>query len=285
MKLITRREAVGTAVAGTLLAEIHAKAQETGAVKLKGSIQQSACKWCYPKMSVEELARESAKLGMVGMDLIGPEEWPAAMKFGIRPVMSNGPTTIGEGMNRRETHATLEPAFRKIIDQAAAAKIPSVICFSGSRRGMSDEEGWENCRLLLDKVKAQAEDRGVNLAMELLNSKVDHKDYMCDHTPWGVELVKRVNSPRFKLLYDIYHMQIMEGDVIRTIRDNAAHLAHFHTGGVPGRHEIDASQELNYATVTKAILDTGFKGYFAHEFIPQREPVVSLREAVMLCDV
>jgi hydroxypyruvate isomerase len=285
MKRITRREAVGTAVAGTLLAEIHAKAQETSALKLKGNVQQSACKWCYPKMSVEELARESAKLGVVGMDLIGPDDWPAPMKYGIRPVMSNGPTTITEGMNRRETHAALEPAFRKIIDQAAAAKIPSVICFSGNRRGMSDEEGWENCRLLLDKVKAQAEDRGVNLVMELLNSKVDHKDYMCDHTPWGVELVKRVNSPRFKLLYDIYHMQIMEGDVIRTIRDNAAYLAHFHTGGVPGRHEIDASQELNYATVARAILDTGFKGYFAHEFIPQREPVASLREAVMLCDV
>jgi len=248
-------------------------------------IQQSVCKWCYPKMSVEELAQASAKLGIVGMDLISPEEWPAAMKYGIRPVMSNGPTTIGEGMNRRETHAALEPAFRKIIDQAAAEKIPSVICFSGNRRGISDEEGLENCRLLLAKVTAQAEDRGVQLVMELLNSKVDHKDYQCDHTPWGVELVKRVASPNFKLLYDIYHMQIMEGDVIRTIRENIQYIAHFHTGGVPGRNEINDSQELNYATVARAILDTGFKGYFAHEFIPKRDPVTSLREAVLLCDV
>jgi hydroxypyruvate isomerase len=254
-------------------------------IKLKGNIQQSACKWCYPKMSVEELARESAKFGIVAMDLIGPADWPAAMKYGIRPVMSNGPTTIPEGMNRRESHVALEPAFRLIIDQAAKEKIPSVICFSGNRRGMSDEEGWENCRTLLDKLKAQAEDHGVNLVMELLNSKVDHKDYQCDHTAWGVELVKRVGSPRFKLLYDIYHMQIMEGDVVRTIRDNIQHIAHFHTGGVPGRNELDGSQELNYAVVTQAILDTGFKGYFAHEFIPKRDPLTSLREAVTLCDV
>src|SRR5258708_35424126 len=203
--------------------------------------------------------------------------------------MANGPATVGTGMNRRDTNAALDPGFRKIIDQAAAEKTPSVICFSGNRRGMSwaisDEEGWENCRILLDKIKAQAEDRGVNIVMELLNSKVDHKDYQCDHTAWGVELVKRVGSPRFKLLYDIFHMQIMEGDVVRTIRDNIQHIAHFHTGGVPGRNELDGSQELNYAVVTQAILDTGFKGYFAHEFIPKRDPLTSLREAVTLCDV
>jgi hydroxypyruvate isomerase len=163
--------------------------------------------------------------------------------------------------------------------------VPNVICFSGNRRGMGDEEAWDNCALLLDKVKAQAEDEGVTIIMELLNSKVNHADYQCDTTPWGVELVKRVGSPRFKLLYDIYHMQIMEGDVIRTIRDNIDHIGHFHTGGNPGRNEIDETQELNYKAIAQAVVDLKFDAYFAHEFVPTRDPMTSLREAVALCDV
>jgi hydroxypyruvate isomerase len=251
----------------------------------KGRLKQSVCKWCYRNMSVEELAKESAKLGLKGMDLIGPDDWPAVQKYGILPTMAPGATTIADGLNRIENHAKCEADFRQNITKAAAAGVPNVICFSGNRRGMSDREGMDNCVTLLNKVKGFAEEKGVTICMELLNSKVDHKDYMCDHTPWGVEMVKRVNSPRVKLLYDIYHMQIMEGDVIRTIRDNFQYIGHFHTGGVPGRNEIDAGQELNYRTIAQAILDLGFTGYFAHEFIPKRNAVNSLGEAADLCDV
>ena len=290
---ITRRSALGrlaagatAAVAGTLT-EPGAEAGEAkpGRQKLKGRIKQSVCKWCYPKLSVEELARESAKMGIVGMDLIPPSDWDAAFKHGIRPVMVNAGDTPSDGLNTKANHSRLEKEFRKNIELAAKAGVPNVICFSGNRRGMSDEEGLENCYIFVKKVIAQAEDKDVMVCIELLNSKVNHKDYQCDRTPWGVELVKRVNSPRFRLVYDIYHMQIMEGDVIRTIRDNIQHIAHFHTGGVPGRNEIDDTQELNYAAISRAIVETGFSGYMAHEFIPKREPLVSLREAVLLCDV
>jgi hydroxypyruvate isomerase len=171
------------------------------------------------------------------------------------------------------------------LPAAKANNVPNLICFSGNRRNVSDEEAWENCALLLNKVKAQAEDLGVTIIMELLNSKVNHKDYHCDKTAWGVELVNRVNSPRFKLLYDIYHMQIMEGDVIRTIREHKDAIAHYHTGGNPGRNEIDETQELNYKAIAQAIVDIGFQGYYAHEFIPLRDPMTSLQQAVELCDV
>ena len=282
MKTITRRSVLGGLAAASAATAIP---RSWGQTKLKGRIKQSVCKWCYRDVSVEDLANAASGMGIVGMDLIGPDDWPMAFKYGVRPVMAYSGSTIPDGLNAKANHLKLEPEFRKNIDLAAKAGVPNLICFSGSRRGMSDEEGLENCRIILDKVKAQAGDKGVMIVMELLNSKVDHKDYQCDHTRWGVELVKRVNSPRFRLLYDIYHMQIMEGDVIRTIRDNIQYIAHFHTGGVPGRNEIDQSQELNYATVTKAIIDTGFSGYMAHEFIPKRQPLASLREAVLLCDV
>ncbi len=276
---LTRRSAIGGLAAGAAASRL------LGDDKLKGRIKQSVCKWCYRNLSVEELAQASAGMGIVGMDLLQVAEWDMAFKHGIRPVMGYAGSTIPDGLNAKANHIKLEAEFHTNIDLAAKAGVPNLICFSGSRRGMSDEEGIENCRVFLDKVKAHAEDKGVLIVMELLNSKVDHKDYQCDHTTWGVELAKRVNSPRFRLLYDIYHMQIMEGDVIRTIRNNIQYIGHFHTGGVPGRNEIDQSQELNYATVTKAIIDTGFTGYFAHEFIPKRQPLASLREAVQLCDV
>jgi hydroxypyruvate isomerase len=171
------------------------------------------------------------------------------------------------------------------VARAAEAKVPNVITFSGNRKGLPDDQGKENCIIGLNRVKKIAEDKGVTIMLELLNSKIDHKDYQCDHTAWGVDVVKAVNSPRVKLLYDIYHMQIMEGDVIRTIRDNFQYIGHFHTGGVPGRHELDETQELQWRTVAKAIADLNFQGFFAHEFVPTRDPITSLKQAVELCTV
>jgi hydroxypyruvate isomerase len=259
--------------------------EEPVSAQLKGRIKQSACRWCYRQMSLDDLARQGAAMGLKGIDLTGPEDWPTIKKYGLVPTMVTGGGTIPDGLNRKENHDKIEAEFRQNIPRAAANGIPNVITFSGNRRGLPDSEGIENCVAGLNRVKGLAEQHGVMICLELLNSKVDHKDYQCDHTSWGVEVVKRVNSPRVKLLYDIYHMQIMEGDVIRTIRANIQWIAHFHTGGVPGRHEIDGTQELNYQAVAKAIVDTGFTGYMAHEFVPVREPMQSLREAVALCDV
>jgi hydroxypyruvate isomerase len=251
----------------------------------KGRLKQSVCRWCYAKIPIEDLARESARLGIQSIDLLDPKEWAAVKKFGLIPTMVPGGTTIPDGLNRKENHDGIEHRLKDAITLAAKEKVPSVIVFSGNRRGMSDEEGLENCVIGLNRIKSFAEDKGVMVCMELLNSKVNHKDYMCDHTAWGVEMIRRVDSPNVKLLYDIYHMQIMEGDVIRTIRDNFQYIGHFHTGGVPGRNEIDGTQELNYEAIANAIADLGFKGYFAHEFIPKREPLKSLGEAVAICDV
>ena len=222
---------------------------------------------------------------MHSVELLGVDDFPTLRKHGLVCAMTNGPSTIPDGFNRIENHARLVPAFREVIEQVAAAGFPNVICFSGNRRGMDDEEGLENCVVGLQQIVGDAERHGVTVCMELLNSKVDHPDYMCDRTDWGVELVQRVGSERFKLLYDIYHMQIMEGDVIRTIRENHQHIGHYHTGGNPGRNEIDETQELNYPAIMRAIKETGFEGYVAQEFIPSRTPIVSLREAVALCDV
>ncbi len=199
--------------------------------------------------------------------------------------MPSGPGGIEEGWNRVENHDKLVKESERLLPIIAQAGLPNMIVFSGNRRGISDSEGLETCAKGLKRITKLAEDLGVTLIIELLNSKVDHKEYQCDHTPWGVELCKRVGSERFKLLYDIYHMQIMEGDVIRTIQQSIQYIGHFHTGGVPGRNEIDDTQELNYRRIATAIADTGFKGYFAHEFIPKRDPLTSLREAVELCTV
>jgi hydroxypyruvate isomerase len=193
--------------------------------------------------------------------------------------------TIPDALNRKENHDRIEKGLREAIDLAAAGGCPNVITFSGNRRGMPDEEGADNCVLFLNKVKGYAEDKSINICMELLNSKVNHKDYMCDHTSWGVGVMKRVNSPRVKLLYDIYHMQIMEGDVVRTIRDNFQYLGHFHTGGNPGRHEIDQTQELNYHFVAQAIADLGYTGVVAHEYTPVRDAIASLQQAIEIFTV
>jgi hydroxypyruvate isomerase len=278
-----RRSFVQAAAAGSLAA-LSAPAQEKPADR-KGKLKQSACRWCYSKIPIEDFARESARLGLKSVDLAMPNEWPVLKKYGLTPTMIGGGTTIPDGFNRKENHAGIAERFRVSVQNAVDVGAPSIIVFSGNRKGMSDEEGLENCVIGLTKVMPVAEDKGVLVCMELLNSKVNHADYMCDRTKWGVELVKRVGSPQFKLLYDIYHMQIMEGDVIRTMRDNKQYIGHLHTGGNPGRNEIDDTQELNYKAIAKAVVEMGFDGYFAHEFIPKRDPLKSLAEAVELCDV
>jgi hydroxypyruvate isomerase len=249
------------------------------------SFRHSACRWCYQKMPLEDLAREGKRVGLESIELLDPSEWATVQKHGLTCAMANGVTRIPEGLNRIEHHGVMVPGMIERIGACADAGLPNVICFSGSRGGMDDEQGLENCATALRQIVVEAEKRRVTVCMELLNSKVDHHDYMCDHTAWGVELVKRVGSDRFKLLYDIYHMQIMEGDVIRTIRENHQYIGHYHTGGVPGRHEIDDSQELNYATISRAIKDTGFRGFMAQEFIPVHDPMTSLASAVALCTV
>jgi len=250
-----------------------------------GRLKQSAARWCYRNISLDDLCKNGARIGLQGIDLLNSDDWPTVQKYGLVPAMTPSTISIPNGWNRKENHEKLERETRENIERAAAAKAPNVIVMSGNRRGMSDEEAKDNCATGLSRLKSLAEDKGVTMCLELLNSKVDHKDYQCDHTAWGVDVVKRVNSPRLKLLFDIYHMQIMEGDVIRTIRDNIQYIGHFHTGGVPGRHELDDTQELNWRTIAKAIADLNFQGYVAHEFVPTRDPMKSLEEAVKLCTV
>jgi hydroxypyruvate isomerase len=251
----------------------------------KGRLKQSVARWCYAKMSLDDLCRNGAEMGLSAIDLVKAEDWPTLKKYGLVSSMVYSAGTIPDGWNRKENHDRLVKEMQEGIERAAAEKLPNVITFSGNRRGLSDEEGKDNCVLGLRRVKKMAEDSGITINLELLNSKVNHKDYQCDHTTWGVELMKGVDSPRVKLLYDIYHMQIMEGDIIRTIRDNIQYIGHFHTGGVPGRHELDDTQELQWRTVAQAIADLNFQGYFAHEFVPTKDPMTSLREAVKLCTV
>jgi hydroxypyruvate isomerase len=231
------------------------------------------------------LAEEAKRIGYRSIELVTPEEFPKLKPFGLTCAMLSGACQIDDCLNRTENHDRLEKALREHIEFAAANGLPNVICFSGNRRGMSDEDGLKNCTAGLKRIVGFAEEKKVTICMELLNSKVNHADYMCDRTPWGVELVKRVGSPRFKLLYDIYHMQIMEGDVIRTIQENKDHIAHYHTGGNPGRHEIDETQELYYPAIVKAVLDTGYEGYLGQEFIPARDALTSLEQGFRICDV
>ncbi len=253
--------------------------------RIAGRIKQSVCRWCYQSIPLDVLCRDVAAMGFTSVELLSEAEWSTPKRFGITCAVANGPSTIPIGFNRPDQHDRLVAESERMLPLVAAAGIPQMIVFSGNRAGMSDAEGLANCAVGLKRIMHTAERVGVTVIMELLNSKVDHKDHMCDHTAWGVELVKRVGSPRFKLLYDVYHMQIMEGDVIRTIRDNFQYIGHYHTGGVPGRNEIDESQELFYPRIMRAIADLGFSGYVAQEFIPARDPMVSLRQAYVLCDV
>jgi hydroxypyruvate isomerase len=274
---MTRRSFLPAMVAGGSTA----LAQSGSPTPRKGVLKQCVTRGVFGRgMSLDDMCREAANLGFAGFDLIGPSDWPTLKKYGLIPTMvPGGGGTIPDGLNRKENHAAIEKSMREMINTCAEYKAPNLITFSGNRRGMSDAEGMDNCVAFLNKVKSQAEDKGVTVCMELLNSKVNHKDYMCDHSAWGVEVCKRVNSPRVRLLYDIYHMQIMEGDIVRTIRENHEYFAHFHTGGNPGRHEIDDTQELNYRLVAKTLAELKYGGYIAHEYSPVRDPLTSLRQA------
>jgi hydroxypyruvate isomerase len=257
-------------------------------LELKGNINHSVCQWTYNFISVEELCKVVKETGFNAIDLIAPKDWPILQKYGIYSSMCyhGGEVSLTEGWNNKNFHELLIKEYTDVIPLMVKAGYKDVICFSGSRKGMDDETGIKNCVEGLQKVLPLAEASGITVQMELLNSKVDHKDYMCDNHKWGVELCKRLGSENFKLLYDIYHMQIDEGDVIRTIRDNKQYFGHYHTGGVPGRHEIDETQELYYPAIMSAILETGFKGYVAQEFIPaSQDKIASLKKAISICDV
>ncbi len=264
---------------------------EAAATKLKGNINHSACRWCYSKVKLEDLCAAGKEMGLVALDLLGPGDFATVKKYGLVCSLVSNPTIdglggIGKAWNRVEHHDKLVQAYEQRLKETADAGFERLICFSGNRAGLDDEKGLENCAIGLKRILPLAEKLKVTLIMELLNSKRNHKDYQCDHTAWGVELTKRIGSERFKLLYDIYHMQIMDGDVCDTIKENNQYIGHYHTGGVPGRAEIDETQELNYARIMKAIVATGYKGYVAQEFIPKRpDPIASLRQAVQICDV
>jgi len=287
--MISRRDTLKAAAAVLGCAALEGPALSgTGLRQAKpagAQYKQAVARWCYQDIPLDDFARAIAEMGIKGMDLVGPEDWPALKKHGLVCSITSGGGTIADGLNRKGNHDKIARELSENIPRAAAAGVPNVITFSGNRRGLSDQEGLENCVIGLNRVKGLAEQHGVTICLELLNSKVDHKDYQCDHTAWGAAVVKQVGSPRVKLLYDIYHMQIMEGDIIATIQSNQEWIGHYHTGGVPGRHEIDNSQEVNYPAIMCAIAATGFAGFVAHEFVPKGDPLASLREAVRLCTV
>lgn len=281
MPPMTRRTALAAGAALTAAATL--RADEPAATK--GRIKQSICRWCYGKIPLDKLAAEAKKIGYQSIELLKPDEFLKIQPFGLTCAVLYGCGTLTDCLNKPGNADRCVKELREAIDFAAAHKLPNVICFSGNRNGTADDTGLKNCADALKRVAGHAEDQGVTIIMELLNSKVNHKDYMCDRTPWGVDLCKAVGSPRFKLLYDIYHMQIMEGDVIATIKANKDYIAHYHTGGVPGRNEIDETQELYYPAIVKAIIDTGYQGYLGQEFIPKRDPLASMAQAFRICDV
>tara|TARA_Y100001933_G_scaffold54103_1_gene53426 strand:+ start:75 stop:986 length:912 start_codon:yes stop_codon:yes gene_type:complete len=286
-----------TAAVGAALTTPSLGQAAKGNDKLKGNIRHSVCKWCYGSIGLDKLAAKAASLGMESVELLDPPDFPTMRKHGLSCAIVSFPTGtlkdgktrvggIGRAFNRLEHHDTLVEIYEKRIKEVANAGLKNLICFSGNRAGMDDETGLKNCASGLKRILSIAEKHKVNIVMELLNSRVNHKDYMCDRTDWGVELCKAIDSERFGLLYDIYHMQIMEGDVIRTIRNNHKYLFHYHTGGNPGRNEIDETQELYYPAIMRAILETGYKGHVGQEFIPKREDkLASLEQGVRICDV
>ena len=286
---ISRRSAITktAATSAALLAMSKFVQTMEAAAERKGRVNHSVCRWCYDKIPLEDLCKASKEMGIQSVELQGPKEWPTLKKYDLTCAMANGAGMgIERGWNRIENHQKLIDSYAEVIPQVQNAGLQNLICFSGNRAGLDDEQGIKNCAEGLKKLMPLAEKHNVTIVMELLNSKVNHKDYQCDHTAWGVELCKAVGSDRFKLLYDIYHMQIMEGDVIATIRKFHQKIAHYHTGVVPGRHEIDDTQELNYKPIMEAILKTGFKGHVAQEFIPARpDALASLKQGVDICDV
>lgn len=294
--MATRREAMKTLAGSgllatapmTLAAALGASENQLDSMT-KGRIHHSVCRWCFNDVSLDKLCQEGKAMGLEAIDLIAPVDFDTVKKNGLTVSMVSPdglPNYIGVGWNHKENHATLIAFYKDLIEKTAAAGFKNIICFSGNRKGIDEELGLINCAQGLQQILPLAESKGINIIMELLNSKVDHADYQCDNSKWGVELVKTVGSDRFTLLYDIYHMQIMEGDVIRTIKANAAYYGHYHTAGVPGRHEIDDNQELYYPAIMRAIADTGFKGFVAQEFIASApDKLASLRDAVKRCDI
>lgn len=274
------------AVASFALPQI-AKSMEALPDDVKGNINHSACQWCYNDIPLDKLCEAAKGMGIKSIDLLNSTQWATAAKYGLTCAMAYANDWgLQRGFNDPSLHAQLLNDYSSNIPKAAEAGLKNVICFSGNANGLSSEQGLENCAKGLEPVMKIAEKYNVLVSMELLNSKVDHKDYQCDHTDWGVRLCEKLGSPNFKLLYDIYHMQIMEGDVIATIRKNIKYISHFHTGGVPGRHEIDESQELYYPAIMKAIVETGFNGYVAQEFIPaKKDKLASLKNAIKICDI
>jgi hydroxypyruvate isomerase len=296
---ISRRQALAQIGVGAALlagaSTAQAQSKDAPMITKSGKINQSVCQWCYSKIPLDELCAASKEMGLKSVELLQPADFATVKKHGLICAMVSNPTVpsgtvkvggITKAWNRVEYHDALVQGYEGHLHATAEAGYPNLICFSGNREGMADDVGMENCAKGLQRILPLAEKLGVNVCMELLNSKVNHHDYMCDHTAWGVALCKKLSSPRFKLLYDIYHMQIMEGDVIATIRANHEHIAHYHTGGVPGRGEIDDTQELYYPAIMRAIVDTGYTGYVAQEFVPKRPDVLaSLRQGVEICAV
>ena len=287
---LSRRESlqkIGLLASGAILLPQIGKSLSTLPVELKNNINHSACQWCYDKIPLEELAKAAREIGLKSIELLQADQWPVVIKNGLTCAMGYANKLgLTKGFNDTNLHAQLLKDYSSVIPQAADAGLKSLICFSGNANGLTADQGLENCARGLEPVLKIASKYNITLSMELLNSKVDHKDYQCDHTAWGAQLCEKLGSENFKLLYDIYHMQIMEGDVIATIKKNIRYINHFHTGGVPGRHEIDDSQELNYPAIMKAIVDTGFKGFVAQEFIPtQQDKLKSLQRCVAICDV
>jgi hydroxypyruvate isomerase len=289
-----RRSAIKNMLAGTaaitatgMLSSFAKSEKEEKFAPLKGNINHSVSPWCYSELTLDQLCEVSKGIGITGVDLCGPKDWPTLQKHGLYSSMCNGAELgLYDGFNDTKFHDKLIANYTDMIPLVTKNGYKNLICFSGARRGISDETGWQNCVAGLKKLIPLAEKNNVILCMELLNSKIDHKDYQCDRVEWGVELCKRINSENFKLLFDIYHMQIMEGDIVRNITDYHQYLAHFHTGGIPGRHEIDDTQELFYPAVMRAIVAAGFKGYVGQEFVPKKaDKIASLRAAIQICDV
>lgn len=280
---MTRRSFV-PALTGASLA--LAAAQDAAPKRRPGKLKQAVCPGVFGRqMSFEDRARHTARLGLYGIDLVGPKDWPTLKKFGLLPTMAPGGASIRDGINRVENHAGIETRLREAIDQCAANGAPNVIGLAGERKGQPSEQGMQNCITFLNKVKAQLEDKQVTFCLEYLNSKVNHPDYDFDHMKYGIEVCRQVNSPRVKILYDMYHAQIMEGDIIRTIKDNFRYIGHLHTAGNPGRHEMDDSQEMNYRGIAKALAEMGYSGFISHEYSPTRDAIQSLEETLKIFDV
>jgi len=287
-----RRTFIGTSAAASVAflaskTAIAADSSNENTMKLKNNINHSVCQWCYGSIPLEDFLKSLNELGITAIDLIGPKDYPLLKKYNIHNSMCNGAEiSLTEGWNDLKYHETLIKNYKEMIPIVAEAGYTNLICFSGNRRGMDDVVGLQNCVVGLKQIMPLAEKHGVMIQMELLNSKVNHPDYMCDHSEWGVELCKQLGSDNFKLLYDIYHMQIMEGDVIRTIQEHHPYFGHYHTGGNPGRNEIDETQELYYPAIMKAILETGFKGHVAQEFVPTwDDKIAALKQGITICDV